>query len=130
MTNIHQLMSATGIIFPVTIFFAKLSILLLYLRIFSISTPLRISIHIGILVMALFYTAIAGVATTTVVRCVGLQSPQFCKTSVGPVQLLNSVFNVVTDFWILVLPMPYIMKLQLPNSRKIGLVAVFGAGLA
>lgn len=82
--------------------------------------------------MALFYTAMVGVAISAVIRCVGLasQSLQFCKTTSRPVQLLNSVFNVVTDFWILLLPMPHVMKLQLPNSRKIGLVAVFGAGLA
>lgn len=125
-------MSAAGIVFPVTIFFAKVSILLLYLRIFSVSAPLRISVHIGILVMALFYTAMVGVSISTVIRCVGLaaQTLQFCKTASGPVQLLNSVFNVVTDFWILILPMPHIMKLQLPKSRKIGLVAVFAAGFA
>lgn len=124
-------MSAGGIVFPVTIF-AKVSILLLYLRIFSISRPLRISVHIGILVMALFYTAMVGVSISTVIRCVGLaaQTLQFCNTASGPIQLLNSVFNVVTDFWILILPMPHIIKLQLPISRKIGLAAVFAAGLA
>lgn len=125
-------MSAAGIVFPVTIFFAKVSILLLYLRIFSISKPLRISVHIGTLFMALFYTAMVGVSISTVIRCVGLaaQTLQFCNTASGPVQLLNSVFNVVTDFWILILPMPHIIKLQLPISRKIGLAAVFAAGLA
>lgn len=125
-------MSAAGIVFPVTVFFAKASILLLYLRIFSTSKALRISVHTGLFVMALFYTAMAGVTIRSVIRCVGLKSLtlQFCNTATGLVQLLNSVFNVVTDFFILILPMPHIMKLQLPNSRKIGLVAVFAAGLA
>lgn len=132
LTNIYQLVNAAGIVFPVTIFFAKVSILLLYLRIFSINTPLRISVHIGMLVMALFYTATAGIAISSVIRCVGLaaQTLDFCNTTIVLVQLLNSIFNVVTDFWILLLPMPHIMKIQLPNSRKIGLFAVFAAGLA
>lgn len=131
-TNIYQLMSATGIIFPVTVFFTKASILLLYLQIFSISRPLRISIHIGMLIMALFYTAMLAVSIPSLVRCVGLKAAttQFCKNAGGLVQALNSAFNVVTDFWILILPMPLIIKLQLPKARKIGLIVVFAVGLA
>ena len=113
-------------------FSAKVSILLLYLRIFSISTPLRISIHIGILIMALFCAASVGIGIGSVVKCVGIAAKtlHYCHNVTGPIQLFNSAFNVVTDIWILILPMPLIWNLQLPHRRKIGFAAVFSAGLA
>lgn len=124
-------MSSNAIIFPFTIFFAKVSILLVYLRLFEINRPLRISIHVGLVLMALFHAAIVGVGIATVIKCVGLAGStlQFCKDASGSVQLTQSAFNVVTDLWILILPMPLVRKLQLPRSRKIGLFFVFGAGV-
>lgn len=126
-----KLSSSNGIIFPFSILFAKVSILLLYLRIFSVSKPLRMSIHIGLVIMALFYTAMVVVGIVGTVKCVGIgaSTNQFCKDDGGSLQLVQSAFNVVTDFWILILPMPLVLKLQLPRARKVGLVVVFGAGL-
>lgn len=82
--------------------------------------------------MALFYTPMVFAGVAAVVECVGIAagSLQFCDDIDGPVQLVQSAFNVITDFWILILPMPLLLKLQLPRPRKIGLVAVFAAGLA
>lgn len=103
----------------------------MYLRIFSISKSLQRSIYVGLLIMALFYTAMVCVGIAAVVRCVGLAAStnQFCKNDGGPVQLVQSAFNVVTDFWMLILPMPLVLRLQMPRARKIGLVAVFAAGV-
>lgn len=124
-------MSSNGIIFPFSIFFAKASILLLYRRIFSVSKWLRTSVYIGLPFMALFYTAMICTGIASVVQCVGIAagSLQFCDDIGGPVQLVHSAFNVATDFWILALPMPLVLKLQLPRARKVGLFAVFSAGL-
>lgn len=44
--------------------------------------------------------------------------------------MLNAVFNVVSDFWILIMPFPQLLKLQLRVRQKIGLIIVFAAGLA
>lgn len=125
-------MSSNGITYSFTVFFTKLSILLLYLRLFSVSRQLRTGIHVGIAIMALFYTAMIAVAIVSVVECVGMATMtlQFCGIVSGPVQILNSTFNVVTDFWILVLPMPMISKLQMPKSRKLGLTVVFAVAFA
>lgn len=127
----YQVMSSSAIIFPFTIFFAKVSILLIYLRLFKIDRPLRISIHVGLVLMALFHTVIIGIGIGTVIKCVGISGSTitFCKDASGSVQLAQSAFNLVTDIWILVLPMPLLKKLQLPRSRKIGLFFVFGAGV-
>lgn len=129
--RLYQVMSSTAIIFPFTVFFAKVSILLIYLRLFKIDRPLRISIHVGLILMALFHAAIIGVGIGTVIKCVGVSASTstFCNAASGSIQLAQSAFNVVTDFWILILPMPLVRKLQLPRSRKIGLFFVFGAGV-
>ena len=41
----------------------------------------------------------------------------------------TSVFNVALDFWILVLPLSIVWKLQLSRRRKAGLIAIFLLGV-
>lgn len=127
-----QLLSANGITYPFTIFCAKLSILLLYIRIFGVNETMRIVSYTGIALMGAFYSAMIGVAIGSLVKCGGLNAltVQFCRNYSGPVVMLNSVFNVVSDFFVLLIPFPFILKLQLTLARKIGLLAVFSGGLA
>lgn len=83
-------------------------------------------------VMGLFYTAVIGIAIGSLVECHGLNAltVQFCRNYSKPVVMLNSVFNVVTDFYVLLLPYPLILKLHLTMRRKIGVLAIFSGGLA
>ncbi|KAK7987215.1 hypothetical protein PG988_002203 [Apiospora saccharicola] len=126
------LLSVNGIIYPLTMLFAKLSILFLYIRIFSINRGVKTMIYVGVAILSLFYTAMACIAVGSIVICNGLNADSitFCHNYSGPIVLLNSAFNTVTDFWILILPIPLITKLQLPLKRKLGVLAVFAAGLA
>lgn len=41
----------------------------------------------------------------------------------------TGLFNVISDFAILVLPIPSILKLQVPLRRKLGILAVFATGV-
>lgn len=125
-------MSSAEITYPLATLFAKLSILLLYLRIFTTSRCLRISVYIGAVVLTLFYIAMIGTGIAVMSTCAGLASASIdiCDKISNDIQLLNSAFNVVTDCWILILPMPFIMKLQMPLNRKVGLAGVFAIGLA
>ena len=41
----------------------------------------------------------------------------------------TSVFNVALDFWILVLPLSIVWRLQLSRGRKAGLIAIFLLGV-
>ncbi|KAH8892365.1 hypothetical protein GQ53DRAFT_719376 [Thozetella sp. PMI_491] len=128
-----QLMSANGITYPLTIFFAKLCILLLYVRIFStISETFKVIVWVGIALLASFYLSMICVAIVSLVRCIGLQAQgtTFCQAYSGPIVLLNAAFNVATDIWILVLPIPLLSTLHLRARQKVGVVIVFGAGTA
>jgi hypothetical protein len=126
------LFSANGVVYPLTILFAKLSILLLFIRIFSVNQGMRITIFVGMAILTLFYVAMACIAIASMKICNGLDADSitFCRHYSGPIVLLNASFNVATDFWILLMPIPLILKLNLRLKQKLGIVAVFLAGLA
>ncbi|MCJ1346583.1 hypothetical protein MMC31_004801, partial [Peltigera leucophlebia] len=42
---------------------------------------------------------------------------------------VQGIFNIVSDFYVLVLPLPVVWKLQLPLRKKIAVSAVFMTGL-
>ena len=42
---------------------------------------------------------------------------------------IQSVINVVTDFYVLLLPIPRLVKLQVSRRRQIGLLLTFLSGL-
>lgn len=50
-----------------------------------------------------------------------------CQT-IAHTRIMNSVSNIVTDFIILLLPLPVIWRLKLPRNQKLALTGVFGLG--
>ena len=42
---------------------------------------------------------------------------------------VQGIFNVVSDFYILILPIPVVLQLRLPLKKKIGVSAIFMTGL-
>ncbi|KAK3688814.1 hypothetical protein B0T22DRAFT_480049 [Podospora appendiculata] len=128
-----QLFYTPSLTYPFIMLCAKVSILLLYLRLFNVSQHLTMAIHVGIAVLTLFYTAVTGTVIACMVQCTDIMtrnSNQFCLNFSGPVLILIATFNVLTDFWILALPLPLILRLRLPYREKLGVVVVFTAGLA
>ena len=115
-----------------TVFFAKLSLFLLYLRIFSPNRTMRLLIYAGISVNLVYYVATA----------VGMMA--FCLPRHGeswPLALLSQhchhaitmtyvqgIFNIVSDLFILVLPIPVVWRLQMPQRKKWGVFAIFATG--
>lgn len=58
-----------------------------------------------------------------------LQSAQTarCRSSVN-MDYAQGIFGVISDFYILILPMPNVFKLHLPFRKKIGIAAIFMTG--
>ncbi len=52
-----------------------------------------------------------------------------CSRSVT-YSLVGASFNIVSDFYLLFLPIPAVLGLQMPTKRKLGVLAIFGTGLA
>ncbi|KAF7502951.1 hypothetical protein GJ744_004797 [Endocarpon pusillum] len=130
-TRDRRILSANGIVYSFTIGFAKLSILLLYLCLFKVDRGLRLAIYLGIAFIAMYYTAIGGAAIASMVKCVGFgrSSTGFCSYYEKPVVVMSTVMHVVTDCYILALPLPCVMKLKLSLRRRIGVLVVFGCGI-
>ena len=116
-----------------SIFLAKLSILLMYRRLFDTARTGKTHylIHILIWANSAFYITNFG---ATVFQCVPRAKIWNPTLKGGCVNLLaafiaGSAINVVSDFSILLLPLYRLSKLKIPTRRKIGVLAIFAVGL-
>jgi len=126
---------ASQCLYDLTAIFVKVSLLVLYLRIFKPSDRARIMIWAGIVFIVLFYTACVIAA---VVIYVPPRSEPNGWISLRPASVYTALLNIVavqgfigilTDFYILFIPMHMVLGLHLPLGRKVGVCAIFMTGL-
>jgi len=112
--------------------FIKLALFLLILRIFSTLRWLRILVHLGATFNILFYFSGS-------IALVVLASPRhgqnYLEVLEGPASthsktllIVQGVVNVVSDFYLLVVPLPAVWGLKLPLKKRFGILAIFGTG--
>ncbi|KAI0441101.1 hypothetical protein F4803DRAFT_563281 [Xylaria telfairii] len=112
------------------LFFSKASIFLLFHQIFEVTRSMRIAIRCGIIFTALLYVII------NIPLCAIFNAPRVGETwgsliTSGRPQkiviwaIIQSVLAIGLDLFILILPIPIIMKLHLSTEKKIRLLAVF-----
>lgn len=128
-SSVQQLISLS-IVYPIVIVLVKLSIFLLYLRLFGLDKTFRYYVYFGLGIQLICYTALLGPQIATAFECVTITAltVPLCQNS-SPLIILQGVINVVSDFYMLALPVPQVLRLQLRLQRKIGLLAIFLAGL-
>lgn len=129
-TNVRWI-DSSSLVYPVMIWLIKISILLLYLRIFHIEKKLRLLIQGSIVGLTLVYTAYVTVQVIQLTQCASiaaLVTYPVCQ-NVYDIALAQGIANVISDFWVLFLPMRALLKLQMNGKRRIGIVALFGTGL-
>ncbi|KAK4465106.1 putative integral membrane protein [Cladorrhinum samala] len=116
--------------YKLSINMTKLSILLLYLRIFP-SRWFRISCHllIGVILTYMIATTAASIWQCTPVPRAWDKSISGTCISITANWYSNAAFSIVTDVIILALPMYPIFTSKLPKSQKLALMAVFALGL-
>lgn len=113
-------------------FFAKSSIFLLFKQIFTIQKSMRIAIWVGLAFNFLIY--FAGIAVATY-----YETPHAGEVWVDtldgrtliplPWWQAQSALCIVLDIYIFILPLPALLKLQLPTRNHIALIAVFSIAL-
>lgn len=113
-------------------FSAKLSVLLLYLRAFSVQKILRYFIFFGIafnfcLNFALFIINL-WFCTPRPGAAWDMELGEHCER-LTPIYVVSSALNIALDLYILLLPCSTFFKLQLPLRKKIGLMIVFMTGI-
>ena len=113
-------------------FFTKLSLFLLYLRLFAPNRNTRFLVLFGIGFTALFYTSCLLVEA---IACSPWHGETWIEAQLskrcGRNKLLGyvmAIVNVVIDFNLLAIPIAMVSKLQMPLRKKVGLCILFASG--
>lgn len=115
--------------YTLTLYFAKLALFLLYYRLFASHHGSRIAIYLGIVVNGLFSVSIA---ISYCVICIPGPGESWISKKCTRSYMQDDVqgaFNVASDLYIFVLPLPVLSSLQMPFGRKLGVAATFSTGL-
>ncbi|KAK6063966.1 integral membrane protein [Seiridium cupressi] len=125
--------NVASIHYGITICIAKLAVLYLYRRVFSPHrwSPFDISIVFMIVLLILFYTAFNIVKIWECVLREKIFNPNIPGSCVDTPTLLNvsGIFNTVTDFIILLLPVKAVWKMNIKAKEKITVILAFTFGL-
>ena len=115
-----------------SLLFSKLSLFMLFLRVFLPNRKLKHMIYLGITVITLIFISVIVVATTLCAPRHGeyWDSPAVASRcgKEGVYAVIQGPFNILIDFYILYLPIPILYKLQLQKKKKIGIMAIFMTG--
>jgi len=109
----------------------KLSVLLFYRRVFAPSRPTLHFIDGGIIFVLVTYTAFL---LATIFECTPIRkgwdasTPGHCyRPKILP--YFSGAMNVVTDLYVLIVPVPALLRLQMDFKRKLRVMAVFSLGV-
>jgi hypothetical protein len=113
----------------------KLSLFILYLRLFQIDTVTRNLIYGGMICCGIFYTIsiVLNAAESVPSKPNNLEAwivenSKF-QYPLEVFTIAQSSFGTLSDIYLLVLPIRVVWQLQLPIGRKLGVSAVFLCGL-
>lgn len=113
-------------------FFTKTSLFLLYYRVFAPNKFLRYIITVGIAFCFAVYLANLAVAVNYCAPHPGkawdLQVLYSCS-QIGHYNIISGVANLALDIFMIGLPIPVILRLQLPLKKRLGVLAIFMTGL-
>lgn len=124
-------MYAADLLIGPSIFCGKCSLLLLYYRVFSPNKAFRYKIY-GTTAFC-FVSQMAFVPVTSIL-CTpprgspwGVPNPNCTKAfNFG---LVPGISDILIDLYAIYLPVPMVLRLQMPLRRRIGLIAIFMTGL-
>lgn len=125
----------SAVVYGFVVFFIKLSILLQYLRIFAPTRKgnmfIYVGVHVCIWTNLIFYLieTVFEIAICTPRKKIWnpLMTTGHCF-SVDATFQATGVFNVISDFAILILPMPCVWRLRLPLKKKVLMTTIFATG--
>ncbi|KAL8950209.1 MAG: hypothetical protein Q9222_003738 [Ikaeria aurantiellina] len=150
----YELRAAAGIGIPIIVFFAalhlvmeavygpfiwfvKLSLFVLYVQIFRPLRWLRFLAWAGAVLTGLMYfaTSIAFAVLCAPsgghhasIYLLAYSSPK-CRRATDPLVTIIGILSLVSDIYLVVLPLPAVWNLQLPFRRKLGVSAMFLTGI-
>ncbi|KAJ2989220.1 hypothetical protein NUW58_g3583 [Xylaria curta] len=117
---------------PAGLYFGKVPLLIMVLRIFETSKWVRINSYIVLIVPVILFTGGAIYATTycsTVGKIVTIDYVAGCLRTGLALGVWNGAVAIASDVIILAIPVPVVFKLNIPNNKKIGLLLLFLTGI-
>ncbi|KAI4698727.1 hypothetical protein J4E81_005338 [Alternaria sp. BMP 2799] len=116
------------IVYYLSLGLTKGSMLLQYRRIFP-TKKFQIAnwLTMGVVVAYTIWTVFSSIFTCTPVRAFWTHEKSTCLNQFA-VWFTNAAINILTDFAIILLPIPVIQKLNLGKRQKIGLISIFAVG--
>lgn len=117
--------------------FIKAAILVFYLRIFTPSRLANILLWLGIVLSTVFHIATIAIYFGTCFpkpeddATGGWASPQLAERIypiVGYLSAVSATLGTVIDFYILLVPLIFLWRLQMSVYRKLGLSGIFASG--
>ncbi|KAF1998244.1 hypothetical protein P154DRAFT_604186 [Amniculicola lignicola CBS 123094] len=129
-----QRLIASQSIYPIVVLFTKLSVLLLVYRIFKANNVAKYLCWLGITICTLFYTT---TFILTLVWCAPKPggdpmvsaSASSCQDDANLVSSIQAGFNIGSDLYLLLIPIPPIMKLKTTMAKKVRIAFIFALGL-
>ena len=122
-------MGTGAINYNLTMVFAKLALFLLYHRLFASHRWTKIAICLGSIMSCLIYGAFS---IAYCVLCIPGPGESWistnCVQKTTKQNYFQGAFNLASDLYIFVLPLPVLSSLQMPLRRKLGVTATFGTG--
>lgn len=110
----------------------KLSLFLLYFRIFSRNQRTKFLLYFGIISVTIFYVTcfvlfIYYCGTNDQNLRVSFAS-KHCSVDAVNLGIAQACFNILSDLYLLCIPIPIVLKLQLSGKKKISCLAIFMTG--
>ncbi|KAL8892838.1 MAG: hypothetical protein Q9215_000202 [Flavoplaca cf. flavocitrina] len=134
-TKINQLSLTIATIYGPSIWMIKLSLFLLFLEIFGTLRWLRLLVYLGIVVNGIIYLAITIAMAASCAPKHGYTKLDYLSAITADKCARNDylntwpgLFNILSDFYLLILPLPAVWGLQLPTRKKLGICGMFLTG--
>ncbi|KAI4265199.1 MAG: hypothetical protein L6R35_007169 [Caloplaca aegaea] len=128
------LLFIADMLYLISIMSTKIAILLIYKALFGVKRSFRylcygmMAIVTSYCVIFFFIFAFHCNPVQKAWHIITYQGPSKCF-GIGTIQIVIGGFNIVTDFIILIMPMPIILGLNMGWKRKIGLLLIFATGI-
>lgn len=123
------------VLFSPVFFFSKAAIFLLYRQLFAIRRRTRLAINLGLVIVLLVYLSNIPLAAVYAAPRAGHSWDSLLlslKTNSHPFALagtVQSAVGTVMDFYIFLLPLPILSRLQMPLEQRLQLVGAFSTAL-
>lgn len=121
-------------VYDLAAIFTKVSLLVLYMRIFKIASTAKLMIWVGIVFITLVYI-ICFIANA--VFCFPRGGEDWFVAAIAPrcgqpqvrLAAAQGVIGVVTDFYTLAIPFVLVLRLHMTTSKKTAVAGIFLTGL-